>query len=127
MPRIAGVDLPASKRTEIAHTSIYGVGRSTSDHILEACDIDPDTRVADLAETQIADLRPFIDRNYAVEGDPRRQVRLNVQRLQEIGSYHGIRHRKGLPVRGQRTRTNAPTRKGRPKTVAGRRRSRAET
>jgi small subunit ribosomal protein S13 len=124
MPRIAGVDLPRDKRIEIGLTYIHGIGRSRSNEILSAIDVDPDTRVRDLRETEVTDLRQFIDREYAVEGDLRRSVRQNIQRLQEIGCYRGIRHRKGMPVRGQRTRTNARTRKGPRKTVAGRRRSR---
>jgi small subunit ribosomal protein S13 len=126
MPRIAGVDLPRDKRVEIGLTYIYGIGRSRSNEILDAIEVDPDVRVKDLNEAEVSELRQFIDRNYQVEGDLRRNVRQNIQRLQEIGSYRGIRHRKGLPVHGQRTRTNARTRKGPRKTVAGRRRSRAK-
>ena len=126
MPRIAGIDLPRDKRVEIGLTYIHGIGRSRSNEILSAIDLDPDTRVRNLRETEVTELRQFIDREYAVEGDLRRRVRQNIQRLQEIGCYRGIRHGKGLPVRGQRTRTNAPTRKGPRKTVAGRRRSRAK-
>jgi len=126
MPRIAGVDLPRDKRVEIGLTSIHGIGRSRSNKILSEMEVDPDTRVKDLNEAEVSELRQFIDRNYEVEGDLRRRVRQNIQRLQEIGCYRGIRHRKGLPVRGQRTRTNARTRKGPRKTVAGRRRSRAK-
>jgi small subunit ribosomal protein S13 len=126
MPRIAGVDLPRDKRVEIGLTYIHGIGRSRSNEILEATEVDPDTRVKDLNEIEVSGLRQFIDRNYTVEGDLRRRKRQNIQRLQEIGCYRGIRHRKGLPVRGQRTRTNARTRKGPRKTVAGRRRSRAK-
>ena len=126
MPRIAGVDLPRDKRVEIGLTYIHGIGRSRSNKILRATEVDPDTRVKDLNETEVSGLRQFIDRNYEVEGDQRRRVRQNIQRLQEISCYRGIRHRKGLPVRGQRTRTNARTRKGPRKTVAGRRRSRAK-
>jgi small subunit ribosomal protein S13 len=126
MPRIAGVDLPRDKRVEIGLTYIHGIGRSRSNDILEAIEVDPDTRVKDLNEAEVSGLRQFIDRNYTVEGDLRRRVRQNIQRLQEISCYRGIRHRKGLPVRGQRTRTNARTRKGPRKTVAGRRRSRAK-
>jgi small subunit ribosomal protein S13 len=124
MPRIAGVDLPRNKRVEIGLTYIYGIGRSTSQEILRKTQIDPDTRVQDLAEPEINRLRQTIDRDHEVEGALRRSVRQNIQRLMEIGSHRGIRHRKGLPVRGQRTRTNARTRKGPRKTVAGRRRSR---
>ena len=126
MPRIAGVDLPRDKRVEIGLTYIYGIGRSTSNDILDAIEIDPDVRVKDLGETAVSELRQFIDRNYQVEGDLRRSVRQDIQRLQEIGCYRGIRHRKGLPVRGQRTKTNARTLKGPRKTVAGRRRARAK-
>jgi len=126
MPRIAGVDLPRDKRVEIGLTYIHGIGRSRSNEILSGIDVDPDARVKDLSESEVSELRQFIDKNYEVEGELRRQVRQNIQRLQEIGSYRGIRHRKGLPVRGQRTRTNARTRKGPRKTVAGRRRSRAK-
>ena len=126
MPRIAGVDLPRDKRVEIGLTYIYGIGRSISNDILDAIEIDPDVRVKDLGETAVSELRQFIDRNYQVEGDLRRSVRQDIQRLQEIGCYRGIRHRKGLPVRGQRTKTNARTLKGPRKTVAGRRRARAK-
>jgi len=126
MPRIAGVDLPRDKRVEIGLTYIHGIGRSRSNEILDAIEVDPDVRVKDLSETSVSELRQFVDRNYQVEGDLRRSVSRNVQRLQEIGCYRGIRHRKGLPVRGQRTRTNARTRKGPRKTVAGRRRARAK-
>ena len=126
MPRIAGVDLPRDKRIEIGLTYIHGIGRSRSNEILSGIDVNPDTRVKDLNESEVSELRQFIDKNYEVEGELRRQVRQNIQRLQEIGSYRGIRHRKGLPVHGQRTRTNARTRKGPRKTVAGRRRARAK-
>jgi small subunit ribosomal protein S13 len=126
MPRIAGVDLPRDKRVEISLTYIHGIGRSRSNAILAGADVELDTRVKDLNENEIARLRQFIDRNYEVEGDLRRRVGQNIQRLKEIGCYRGIRHRKGLPVRGQRTRTNARTRKGPRKTVAGRRRSRVK-
>ena len=123
MARIAGVDLPRDKRVEIGLTYIRGIGRSRSNEILEQTNVDPDTRVQDLSEAEIALMRQVIDSSYAVEGELRREVAQNIQRLKEIGSYRGIRHRKGLPVRGQRTRTNARTRKGPKKTVAGRRRS----
>lgn len=126
MPRIAGVDLPRDKRIQIGLTYIHGIGRSRSNEILGGIDVDPDTRVKDLSESEVSELRQFIDKNYEVEGELRRHVRQNIQRLQEIGSYRGIRHRKGLPVHGQRTRTNARTRKGPRKTVAGRRRSRTK-
>jgi small subunit ribosomal protein S13 len=126
MARIAGVDLPRDKRVEVSLTYIYGVGRSTSRQILEAAEVSPDTRVRDLAEAEVARLREIIDRNYRVEGDLRREIAMNIKRLQEIGCYRGIRHRKGLPVRGQRTRTNARQKRGARKTVAGKRRSRAK-
>lgn len=126
MPRIAGVDLPRDKRVEISLTYIHGIGRSRSNAILEGTDVDVDTRVKDLSENDVARIRQFIDMNYQVEGDLRRRVGQSIQRLKEIGCYRGIRHRKGLPVRGQRTRTNARTRKGPRKTVAGRRRSRVK-
>lgn len=126
MPRIAGVDLPRNKRVEIGLTYIYGIGLSSSQQILDQTHIDPDTRVDNLEETEVSRLRQIIDKNYEVEGDLRRRIGRNIQRLQEIGCYRGIRHRKGLPVRGQRTKTNARTRKGPAKTVAGRRRSRVK-
>jgi small subunit ribosomal protein S13 len=126
MARIAGVDLPRDKRVEISLTYIYGIGRSISQEILSVADVDPNTRVRDLAETEVARLREVIDRNYRVEGDLRREVAMNIKRLQEIGCYRGIRHRKNLPVRGQRTRTNARQKRGARKTVAGKRRSRAK-
>jgi len=124
MARIAGVDLPRNKRVEIGLTYIYGIGRSTSNDILEQANVDPDTRVKDLAESETAALREIIDRDYRVEGDLRREVQMNIKRLQEIGCYRGMRHRRNLPVRGQRTKTNARTRKGPKKTVAGRGRRR---
>jgi small subunit ribosomal protein S13 len=126
MARIAGVDVPRDKRVEISLTYIYGIGRSVSQEILTEAEIDPNTRVRDLAETEVARLREIIDRNYRVEGDLRREVAMNIKRLQEIGCYRGIRHRKNLPVRGQRTRTNARQKRGSRKTVAGKRRSRAK-
>jgi small subunit ribosomal protein S13 len=126
MARIAGVDLPRDKRVEISLTYIYGIGRTTSQEILAMAEVDPNTRVRDLAETEVSRLREIIDRNYRVEGDLRREVAMNIKRLQEIGCYRGIRHRKNLPVRGQRTRTNARQKRGARKTVAGRRRSRAK-
>ena len=126
MARIAGVDLPREKRVEISLTYIYGIGRSTSRGILAAARVDPNTRVRDLAEAEVSKLREIIDRNYRVEGDLRREVAMNIKRLQEIGCYRGIRHRRNLPVRGQRTRTNARQRRGTRKTVAGKRRSRAK-
>ena len=126
MARIAGVDLPRDKRVEISLTYIYGIGRSISQEILSQAEVDPNTRVRDLAETEVARLREIIDRNYRVEGDLRREVAMNIKRLQEIGCYRGIRHRKNLPVHGQRTRTNARQRRGSRKTVAGKRRARAK-
>ena len=124
MARIAGVDLPRNKRVEIGLTYIYGIGRSRSNEILAKIGVDPDTRVKDLVETEIVQLRETIDRECRVEGDLRREVQMNIKRLQEIGCYRGLRHRRGLPVHGQRTRTNARTRKGTKKTVAGRGRRR---
>ena len=124
MARIAGVDIPRDKRVEIALTYIYGIGRTTSKQVLEATQIDPNTRVRDLDENQLARLREYIDRNVIVEGDLRREVNMNIKRLMEIGSYRGMRHRRNLPSRGQRTRTNARTRRGIRKTVAGKKRAR---
>jgi small subunit ribosomal protein S13 len=124
MPRIAGVDLPRNKRVEIGLTYIYGVGRSRSNEILDETEVNPDTRGKDLSESETSRLREFIDRNYRVEGDLRRQVSQNIGRLKEIGCYRGMRHRRNLPVRGQRTRTNARTCKGPRKTVPGRGRRR---
>ena len=118
MARIAGVDLPREKRIEIGLTYIYGIGRKSADDILTATGINPDIRVKDLSEEDATKLREYIDKHYEVEGDLRRNVALNITRLVEIGCYRGIRHRKGLPVRGQRTRTNARTRKGPKKTIA---------
>lgn len=117
MARIAGVDLPREKRVEIGLTYIYGIGRPTSLAILEKAGINPDTRVKDLTEDEAGKIRKIIDEDYLVEGDLRREVSLNIKRLMEIGSYRGIRHRRGLPVRGQKTKTNARTRKGSKKTV----------
>ena len=117
MARIAGVDLPKDKRIEIGLTYIYGIGRPTSLAILEKAGINPDTRVKDLTEDEAGKIRKIIDEEYLVEGDLRREVSLNIKRLMEIGSYRGIRHRRGLPVRGQNTKTNARTRKGPKKTV----------
>lgn len=126
MARIAGVDLPREKRVEVSLTYIFGIGQSTSRDILAAANVDPSIRVRDLSEVEVARLREIIDRNYRVEGDLRREVAMNIKRLQEIGCYRGIRHRRNLPVRGQRTRTNARQRRGAKKTVAGKRRSRAK-
>ncbi len=117
MARIAGVDLPREKRIEIGLTYIYGIGRPTANAILAKAEISPDTRVKDLTEDEAGKIRKIIDEEYLVEGDLRREVSLNIKRLMEIGSYRGIRHRRGLPVRGQKTKTNARTRKGPKKTV----------
>ena len=119
MARIAGNDIPREKRVEIALTYIFGIGLPTSQKILAQTNINPDTRVRDLTEEQVNRLRELIDRRYKVEGDLRREVQLNIKRLIEIGSYRGLRHRRNLPVRGQRTKTNARTRKGPKRTVAG--------
>ncbi len=118
MARIAGVDLPREKRTEVGLTYIYGIGPSTAKKILEATGVNPDTRVKDLTEEDVSKLRDYIDKNVQVEGDLRRSVGLDIKRLVEIQCYRGVRHRKGLPVRGQRTKTNARTRKGPAKTIA---------
>ena len=119
MARIAGVDIPREKRLEVSLTYIFGLGRSTARTVCDASRISPDTRVRDLTDEEVARLRSWVDQNLRVEGDLRREVSQNVKRKMEIGSYQGIRHRRGLPVRGQRTRTNARTRKGPRKTVAG--------
>jgi small subunit ribosomal protein S13 len=124
MPRIAGVDLPRNKRVEIGLTYIYGIGRSRSNEILAHTGVDPDTQSKDLTEAETTRLREFIDKSYRVEGDLRREVTQNIRRLKDINCYRGIRHRRNLPVRGQRTRTNARTRKGPRKTVPGRGRRR---
>ena len=118
MARIAGIDLPREKRIEIGLTYIYGIGRKSAKDILEMANIDPDTRVKDLTDAEEAKLREAIDHGYMVEGDLRRQTALDIKRLSEIGCYRGVRHRRGLPVRGQRTKTNARTRKGPKKTIA---------
>ena len=118
MARIAGIDLPREKRIEIGLTYIYGIGRKSASDILKAANVNPDTRVKDLTEAEEAALRDIIDKNYTIEGDLRREVAMNIKRLTEIGCYRGVRHRKGLPVRGQRTKTNARTRKGPKKTIA---------
>lgn len=117
MARIAGVDLPRDKRVEIGLTYIFGIGRATSNRILAEAGVNPDTRVKDLTEAEVGKLREIIDRSVKVEGDLKRDVALNIKRLMEIGCYRGLRHRKGLPVRGQRTKTNARTRKGPKRTV----------
>jgi small subunit ribosomal protein S13 len=124
MARIAGVDLPRNKRVETGLTYIYGIGPTSSLSILHQAAISPDTRIRDLSEAEVSKLRELIEANYIVEGDLRREVTLNIKRLTEIGCYRGLRHRRGLPVRGQRTRTNSRTRKGPKKTVAGRGRRR---
>ena len=118
MARLSGVDLPREKRIEIGLTYIFGIGLTTSKKILAATGINPDTRVKDLTEDDVSKLRDYIDKNLTVEGDLRREVGLNIKRLVEIQCYRGVRHRKGLPVRGQRTKTNARTRKGPAKTIA---------
>jgi small subunit ribosomal protein S13 len=124
MARIAGVDIPRDKRVQVSLTYIYGIGQSSSNKILKQAEVDPDIRVKDLAEADVSRLRQIISRDFMVEGDLRRQVHMNIKRLTEIGCYRGLRHRRGLPVHGQRTRTNARTRKGVKKTVAGRGRRR---
>jgi small subunit ribosomal protein S13 len=123
MARLSGVDIPREKRVEISLTYIFGIGRSTSQQILEATGIDRDTRVRDLTEDEVNRLRVYIDQNLKVEGDLRRDIAQDIRRKMEIGSYQGIRHRRGLPVRGQRTHTNARTRKGPKKTVAGKKKA----
>jgi small subunit ribosomal protein S13 len=123
MARIAGVDIPRDKRVEISLTYIFGIGRHTSQQILANTQIDPTIRVRDLDEGQLTRLREYIDRNYLVEGDLRREVNMNIKRLMEIGCYRGLRHRRNLPARGQRTRTNARTRRGTRRTVAGKKKA----
>lgn len=118
MARISGVDLPREKRVEIGLTYIYGIGRASSNRILAEAKVNPDTRVKDLTDEEVARIRDVIDSSQTVEGDLRREIAMNIKRLQEIGCYRGIRHRKGLPVRGQKTKTNARTRKGPKRTVA---------
>jgi small subunit ribosomal protein S13 len=124
LARISGVDIPREKRLEISLTYIFGVGRTTARTVAMATDISPDTRVRDLTDEEVAKLRTFIDQNVKVEGDLRREVSQDIKRKMEIGTYQGVRHRRGLPVHGQRTRTNARTRKGPKKTVAGKKRAR---
>ncbi|MFQ5945366.1 MAG: 30S ribosomal protein S13 [Anaerolineae bacterium] len=126
MARIAGIDLPRDKRAEVALTYIYGIGRSSSQKILDQAQVSWDTRIQDLTEDEVARIRGIVDGGYLVEGDLRREVTQNIKRLQEIGSYRGLRHRRNLPVRGQRTRTNARTKRGARRTVAGRKRVRAK-
>ena len=123
MARIAGVDLPNEKRVEVGLTYIFGIGLATSQSILDSTGISPDTRCKDLAEQEVSKLREHIERHVKVEGDLRREVSMNIKRLIEIGSYRGIRHRRGLPVRGQKTKTNARTRKGPKRTVAGKKKA----
>ncbi|MFA0889362.1 MAG: 30S ribosomal protein S13 [Synergistales bacterium] len=123
MARIAGVDLPREKRVEIALTYIYGIGLAKSKEILAATGVNPDTRVKDLTDEESKRLRSEIESNHRVEGDLRREVAMNIKRLMEIGCYRGLRHRRGLPVRGQRTKTNARTRKGPKKTIAGKKKA----
>ncbi|GAA1687463.1 30S ribosomal protein S13 [Microcella alkalica] len=123
MARLAGVDIPRDKRVEVALTYIYGVGRTRAVQTLEATGIDPNTRVKDLSDDQLVQLRDHIEGTYKVEGDLRREVAADIRRKVEIGSYEGIRHRRGLPVRGQRTKTNARTRKGPKRTVAGKKKA----
>lgn len=124
MARIAGVDLPRDKRTEIALTYIFGLGLTSSQEILKMTGVNPDARIRDLDEAQVARLREVIERNYRVEGDLRREVSMNIKRLQEIGCYRGMRHRRNLPAHGQRTKTNARTKRGARKTVPGKKRAR---
>jgi len=121
LARLAGVDLPRDKRVVIALTYIFGIGRSSAEKIVQQTGINPDTRVKDLTEEEVAKLREVIDRNYRVEGDLRREISMNIKRLMDIGCYRGLRHRRGLPVRGQRTKTNARTRKGPRRTVGAKR------
>jgi small subunit ribosomal protein S13 len=124
--RIAGVDIPNDKQVQISLTYIYGVGRTKAKEIVTAVNVNPETRVRQLTEDEVSRVRDYIDRHLTVEGDLRREVNLNIKRLMEIGCYRGLRHRRGLPVRGQRTRTNARTRRGPRRTVAGRRRASAK-
>lgn len=119
MARITGIDLPKNKRIEIALTYIYGIGRATSQKILTECGVDFNTRTDNLTETELSKIREAIDKSYKVEGDLRKEISMNIKRLMDLGCYRGLRHRKGLPVRGQRTKTNARTRKGPARTVAG--------
>jgi len=127
MARIEGVDLPRNKRVEVGLTYLFGVGPTRAREVLAATKVNPDTRVKDLTEAEVTAMREFITKNYKVEGDLRREQQMNIKRLIEIGSYRGLRHRRNLPVRGQRTRTNSRTRKGSKKTVAGRGRRRGAT
>jgi len=126
LARIAGVDIPNDKQVQISLTYIHGIGRTKAKEAVNAVSVNPETRVRQLTEDEISRLRDYIDRHFTVEGDLRREVNLNIKRLMEIGCYRGLRHRRGLPVRGQRTRTNARTRRGPRRTVAGRRRASAK-
>jgi small subunit ribosomal protein S13 len=123
MARIAGVDIPNDKRVEVSLTYIYGVGRSTANKILKRAEINPNTRVKDLTEQEVSRIREVLEGNYVVEGDLRRELSMNIKRLMDIGTYRGLRHRRGLPVRGQRTRTNSRTRKGPRRTVGARKKA----
>jgi small subunit ribosomal protein S13 len=125
--RIAGIDLPKEKRIEVALTYIFGIGRTTAQKILEKAEVDPNTRTHQLTENEVVRIRETIEREHKVEGDLRREVSMNIKRLMDLGTYRGLRHRKGLPVRGQRTHTNARTRKGPRKTVAGKKKSTGKT
>ena len=126
MARIAGVDLPRAKRVDIALRYIFGIGPGRADEVVAKAQVNPATRVKDLTEADVSKIRGIIDRDYKVEGDLRREIGMNIKRLQEIGAYRGLRHRRNLPVRGQRTRTNARTKRGARRTVAGRKRSKAK-
>ncbi|HEX9075981.1 MAG TPA: 30S ribosomal protein S13 [Anaerolineae bacterium] len=126
MARIAGVDLPRQKRVDIALRYIYGIGPLRAVEVLDKAQVNPAIRVKDLSEAEVSRIRTVVDRDYKVEGDLRREIAMNIKRMQEIGAYRGLRHRRNLPVRGQRTRTNARTKRGARKTVAGRRRSKAK-
>jgi small subunit ribosomal protein S13 len=126
MARIAGIDLPRQKRVDIGLRYLFGIGPTKANEVLSKAEVDPSIRIKDLSEAEVARIRTVIDRDYKVEGDLRREVAMNIKRMQEIGSYRGLRHRRNLPVRGQRTRTNSRTRKGTKKTVAGRKRSKAK-
>jgi small subunit ribosomal protein S13 len=126
MARIAGVDLPRQKRVDIALRYLYGIGPARAVQVLEKAQVDPSIRVKDLSEAEVARIRTIVDRDFKVEGDLRREIAMNVKRMQEISTYRGLRHRRGLPVRGQRTKTNARTKRGTRRTVAGRKRSKAK-
>ena len=126
MARISGVDLPRAKRVDIALRYLFGIGPFRADEVLKQAQVNPAIRVKDLSETEVARIRAILDRDYKVEGDLRREIAMNIKRMQEIGAYRGLRHRRNLPVRGQRTRTNARTKRGSRKTVAGRKRSKAK-